>query len=171
MNKTYLEKLEYNKILEQLSTYCNTYIGKELTFNLLPFNEKEEVQNVLLETSEAVGLIERNSTPPISEIDDISIYLKLLESSSSISQKALLSISNILDIAHDLNEYFSTFIGKNVFPHLDYYFSNIYTNSGIVKKINSSILDENTILEIKDICHFNVGKVLYKITINKLFIQ
>ena len=28
MNTNYLKKLEYNKILEILSTYCNTYIGK-----------------------------------------------------------------------------------------------------------------------------------------------
>ena len=110
MNQTYLNKLEYNKILEKLSNYCHTYIGKELALNLLPSNKKEEVELTLSETNDAVSLIERNSTPPISEIDDIGIYLKLLESSSSISAKALLSISNILDMAYELIEYFSGFI-------------------------------------------------------------
>ena len=38
MNKTYLEKLEYNKILDILSNFCHTYIGKDLSLNLLPIN-------------------------------------------------------------------------------------------------------------------------------------
>ncbi len=35
MNR-YLEKLEFNKILENLSSHCVTYLGKELVDNLLP---------------------------------------------------------------------------------------------------------------------------------------
>ena len=110
MNQTYLNKLEYNKILEKLSTYCHTYLGKNEALSLLPSSDKSEVALCLKETNEAVGLMERNSTPPISEIDDIGIYIKLLESSSSISAKALLSISNILEMSEELVEYFSSFI-------------------------------------------------------------
>ena len=29
MNQIYLNKLEYNKIIENLATYCQTYFGKE----------------------------------------------------------------------------------------------------------------------------------------------
>ena len=104
MNQTYLNKLEYNQILQKLTTYCHTYIGKNLAFNLLPSNQKEVVANTLAETNEAVSLIERNSTPPISEIDDIGIYLKLLENSSTISAKALLSVVNILEMSDELIE-------------------------------------------------------------------
>ena len=35
MNKTYLKKLEYYQILEQISNYCHTYIGKEKVLNRL----------------------------------------------------------------------------------------------------------------------------------------
>ena len=105
MNQTYLNKLEYNQILQKLTTYCHTYIGKNLAINLFPSNKKETVSSTLAETSEAVNLIERNSTPPISEIDDIGVYLKLLESSSTISAKALLSVVNILELSDELIEY------------------------------------------------------------------
>lgn len=147
MNQTYLNKLEYNKILEKLSTYCHTYLGKEHAIALLPSNDKSEVALSLKETSEAVSLMERNSTPPISEIDDIGIYIKLLESSSSISAKALLSISNILEMSEELVEYFSSFIDTLDFEELNKYFLNIYTNHNIVDKIKKSILDENTIAD------------------------
>ena len=123
MNQTYLNKLEYNKILEKLLTFCHTYIGKDIASKLQPSNNIETVETMLFETNEAVSLIERNSTPPISEIDDIGIYLKLLESSSTISAKALLSVVNILEMSDELIEYFSSFINTEDFPHLNGYFS------------------------------------------------
>lgn len=147
MNQTYLNKLEYNQILQKLTTYCHTYIGKKLVTNLQPSNQKEVVSNALAETNEAVSLIERNSTPPISEIDDIGVYLKLLESSSAISAKALLSVVNILEMSDELIEYFSCFINTNDFPHLNGYFSELYTNRSIIDKIKKSIIDENTIAD------------------------
>ena len=79
MNQLYLNKLEYNKILEKLSSYCHTCVGKDFASKLLPSNDKQEVELTLSETNEAVSLIERNGTPPISEIDNIGIYLKLLD--------------------------------------------------------------------------------------------
>ena len=145
MNQTYLKKLEYNQILQKLTTYCHTYIGKNTVQNLLPSNQKEIVTNILAETNEAVSLIERNSTPPISEIDDIGVYLKLLESSSTISAKALLSVVNILEMSDELIEYFSSFINTQDFPHLNGYFSELYTNHSIIDKIKKCIIDENTI--------------------------
>lgn len=120
MNQIYLNKLEYNQILQKLSTYCHTYIGKELSLELLPSNQEQNVKLLLSETNEAVSLIERNSTPPISEIDDIGVYLKLLESSSTISAKALLSIVNILEMADELIEYFSSFINTEDFERFKY---------------------------------------------------
>ena len=147
MNQTYLNKLEYNQILQKLTSYCHTYIGKKFASNLLPSNQKETVSNTLAETNEAVSLIERNSTPPISEIDDIGVYLKLLESSSTISAKALLSVVNILEMSDELIEYFSSFINTDDFPHLNGYFSDLYTNHSIIDKIKKCIIDENTIAD------------------------
>ena len=147
MNQTYLKKLEYNQILQKLTTYCHTYIGKNIAENLLPSNQKEKVADELAKTNEAVSLIERNSTPPISEIDDIGVYLKLLESSSTISAKALLSVVNILEMSDELIEYFSSFINTDDFPYLNGYFSELYTNHSIIDKIKKCIIDENTIAD------------------------
>ena len=76
MNENCLEKLEYNKILEKLSAYAITYLGKNLCISLLPSNNKEEVKNMLKETEEAVNLLYRCNTPPISEIADNTINIK-----------------------------------------------------------------------------------------------
>ena len=158
MNQTYLNKLEYNQILQKLTTYCHTYIGKNLAINLFPSNKKETVSSTLAETSEAVNLIERNSTPPISEIDDIGVYLKLLESSSTISAKALLSVVNILEMSDELIEYFSSFVNTDDFPHLNGYFSELYTNHSIVDKIKKCIIDENTIADNSSVALANIRR-------------
>ena len=147
MNKTYLEKLEYNKILEILSNFCHTYIGKELALNLLPSFSKEQVKVNLSETSEAISLIQRASIPPISEIDDITFYLKALESSNAISAKALLSICNILEMSSNLINYFSDFKDMEEYIVLSNYFASLYSNSSIIQSIKKSILDENTIAD------------------------
>ena len=47
MKNKYLEKLEYNEILNILSTFCETTVGKNLALNLVPTNIKSEVQNLL----------------------------------------------------------------------------------------------------------------------------
>ena len=39
----YLEKIEYPKILNILSNYAITYLGKEKCINLKPSNNKEAV--------------------------------------------------------------------------------------------------------------------------------
>ena len=42
MNLKYLEKLEFNKIKENLSAYSSTFLGKEKCLNLMPLNNKKD---------------------------------------------------------------------------------------------------------------------------------
>ena len=147
MNKNYLKKLEFDQVLQKLTEYCHTYIGKEKVLELKPSSDKDYVKKALLETSEAVSLMERNSTPPISEIEDIRVYIKMLESSSTLTAKALLDICNILNMADDLKAYFSDFLDDESYENLRIYFENLYTNSTIVDKIKKSIIDSETIAD------------------------
>ena len=91
--------------------------------------------------------MERNSTPPISEIEYIRVYIKMLESSTTLTAKALLDICNILNIADELNTYFSDFLDDESYENLRIYFENLYTNSSIVDKIKKSIIDSETIAD------------------------
>ena len=147
MKKFYLNKLEYDKILDILTEYCHTYIGKKAVSELLPFSNKEEVKKALAETAQAVSLLDRNSTPPIAEIADIYVYIKMLESSNTLSAKALLDICNVLNMADKLKSYFSSFEEDESYEFLKFYFDSLYTNPVIVDKIKSSIIDSDTIAD------------------------
>lgn len=142
-----LEKLEFNKILDILNKYTHTYIGKELVNSLNPSNDKNVVKTLLTETTEATILILRKGNAPVSQIENISITLKKLESNGILFSKDLLSIAHILKISRELKDYFNFSLGKTdeKFPNLDKYFNQLYTNKSIEDKIFSSIIDENTI--------------------------
>lgn len=154
---SYLEKLEYNRILEKLSTYAITYLGKELCAKLIPSNSKETVKNLLKETEEAVNILYRCNTPPIYEIADNTINLKVLESYGTLSIKSILELGNILTISEKLKKYFYVeHIRIDDFEILNLLFSELYLNNSITEKISSSIIDENSIDD-------NASKDLYNI--------
>ena len=141
-----LKKLEYDKILEILSKYCVTYMGKELARNLRPSSSREEVQEMLDETFEAVNLAYRNSMLGFYEIDNIDIDIKNIESNNTLSCKSLINLKNIFKLAKELKEYFSKdFLDIQEYQKLAKLFEALYTNKEIVDTISTSIIDENTI--------------------------
>lgn len=146
MNKNSLEKLEFSKIKEKLSQYCVTYLGKKKISELEPENKKEEVQERLNQTQEAINLIYQNFTSPLYEIADITIHTKLLEQGTFLNPKQLLELGTILKLAQELRVYFDKdFIVNEKYPILSNLFDNLYSNKNIVDTIFTNIIDENTI--------------------------
>lgn len=146
MNTHYLDKLEFYKVLENLSKYCSTDLGKELAMQLTIYHDANIVKQKLAETEEAVNLVFRNSLPSFYNICDIHNYILRLESSQTLPIKGLLDLNTIFVCAKDLKSYFAKdYIDVNDFPILEAHFSNLYSNEGIINKITSSIIDENTL--------------------------
>ena len=157
MNTNYLDKLEFNKVKEMLEKFASTYIGKNIILNLFPINKKELVKNNLQETEEAVNLSYRNSCPSFYEIADITTHLKSLESNIGLSAKSLLELSTIFKLSQELKDYFNKeFLNNEDYPILSNLFYGLYSNKNIVDKINSCIIDENTIDD-------NASKILLSI--------
>lgn len=142
MNKKYLDKLEYNKILEILCSFAKTYIGIGKCKNLLPSNN---VPFLLNQTYEAYNLICRNGSLPISSIDNVDILLKNLESNLPLGSCDLLKLTHILKTSRELKEYFA--FNLEDYPNISEYFSMLYINKSLEKEVNSKILDENTIAD------------------------
>ncbi len=138
-----LKKLEFDKIITILSEYCITTKGKELAQNLLPSNDYNKVQKMLDETKEAVSLIYKNSEPSFYEFQDIDLSIKNLKSGNSLSIPNILNLSKIFKIAYELKNYFNKdFIEQSDFPILADLFNLLYTNKGIIDKINTCLSDE-----------------------------
>ena len=146
MEIKYFEKLEFNKIKEILEGFCVTFLGKKMALELLPLLSKNEIEKAGNQTFEASNLMYRKGNIPISEIEDITKYLKILEAKNSLNSKALLDLANILRTSKNLKNYFfNEDIDMSEFSNLNNLFENLYLNINIEKKIFDSILDENTI--------------------------
>ena len=143
-----LMKLEFNKILDAISNYCKTYIGKKYVSELRPSQVREEVQKMLNETSQGVILIQRNSTPPLGSIADITVYIKTLDGCGTLSIKALLELQNILQMSANLKDYFAKdHLATSDFSAIEQYFNDLYVNPSIVSTFAKSIIDEETIAD------------------------
>lgn len=146
MNTKFLELLEYNNLRNIIEKYCKTYIGKEKASLILPSFNKETVEHLLNQTDEAVHIKVKKSSPPICEIPNISVWIKMLDSSAILPLKGLLELSKTLQVSREIKEYFcdddENFLS---FPILANYFSDLYINKGIEDRIFSVILDENTV--------------------------
>ena len=145
MDKNSLKKLEFNKIVEILSSFAITDKGKKLSLNLVPYTKKDDTIKAQNETKEALTLLYRKGSIPLTaELSDISEYILLLEKNNFLSAKALLDIANVLKTSRLLKEYYFE-NPLNETDALNNYFNNLYTNNKIEHTISSAIIDENTI--------------------------
>lgn len=160
MNTKYLEKLEFDKIKNILKNFAVTNVGKLKADNLMPSYNSKDVIKMLSETTEASILLFRKGNPPIFEIEDTTIHLKLLESSNTLSSKYLLDLSNILKLSRILKEYFSSEseIDMSFASNLNRYFDNLYSNINIENNVFSKILDESTIDDKASNTLYNIRK-------------
>ena len=142
MNKKYLEKLEYNKIIDTLENYAKTYIGKEKCKNLVP---SKNVSFLLNQTYQAVSLIYKNGTAPVDSIPNVNMPIKSLESNFALIPGDLLNLASILKTSRELKEYLD--LSQEGIDLLSQYFENLYINKPLEQEIYDKILDENTIAD------------------------
>ncbi len=146
MDSKYLEKLDFNKVCENLEKYAKTYIGKDICLNLLPLESKKEIVKALKQTTEASTLIYRKGNLPVDEIENIIPQIKKLNASSALSIKELLDLAHILKVSRELKEYFSSEeIDMSEFEYLNSLFEHLYINVGLENNIYSKLLDEKTV--------------------------
>ena len=144
MQNIYLEKLEFDKIKNILSTHAITQEGKKQCQELTPCTNNQKIVKALSETSEALSLLYRKGTPPLTELNNISEHILNLKNQNFLSIKSLLEINSILTISRNLKKYY--FENQlNQTDILTNYFDHLYTNNRIENQIKESILDENTI--------------------------
>lgn len=149
MLEKYLNKLEYNKILDIVSSYCATYIGRSLSSSFLPNSNKEIVARLLDETNSAVNLLIRKGEIPLSDIENIEVCIKNLKSYNSLGAKSLLDVANVLRISRQLHHYFfdDEEFDLSDFSILADLFSMLYYNKNMEDTIFNSIIDEDTIAD------------------------
>ena len=78
INEKTINDLQFPTLLETLSSICNTDIGKQKALEIKPFKEKEELMDVLLQTSEYVSSFQNNNAIPNHGFEVINHEIKFL---------------------------------------------------------------------------------------------
>ena len=99
MKSKTLNTLEYYKIIDKLTGFATSPLGQEKCKNLVPVNNINDIRKSQKETSDALSRLWKKGSVSFSGTRDIRHSLKRLEIGSTLSQKELLDISSVLNVA------------------------------------------------------------------------
>ena len=97
MNEKVLKTLEYNKIIEKLTSYAVSPMGKEMASALKPCTSLSQIENrYTYRTSEAEAMILRKGSIPLGGLREIRPQIKRLAMGGSLGIAELLYIGDFL---------------------------------------------------------------------------
>jgi MutS2 family protein len=105
MNNKALRTLEYNKIIEQLTEYASSTLGKELCKHLLPSTDFDTIISSQKETSDALTRLYQKGSISFSGARDVRGSLKRLEVGSILNAYELLQVADLLETTNRIKSY------------------------------------------------------------------
>ena len=108
MNTKALKTLEYDKIIDRLTGYASSEMGKKLCRDLLPSSDYAEILDRQDETRAALARLFHSGYLSFQGLTDIRPHLKLLEIESTLSTRELLEIARLLRLTSQVREYGQT---------------------------------------------------------------
>ena len=139
-----LNKLELDKVLEQLAECAGSEIGKESCRRLRPVSDLEEVQILLDQTTAASDLCTRKGNPSFSGVTDVSAALERADRGGSLQPVELLRIAGVLRCARNIKSYCDEAEKATV---LDPLFQSLTPNKYLEDRISGAILSEEEIAD------------------------
>lgn len=129
-----LEKLEWNKITEEVQNNAITELGKELCFSMPILNDIEKIQIELNLTDEAKKLSDSMLLPPINSINNIEKIINEAKINRILTEAEILETIKCLKISRLIKGFFSR--NQDVAPNLSEIAVNLYENKEFEEKIS-----------------------------------
>ena len=105
MNEKALKTLEYDKIIEQLTSRASSLLGKRKCENLQPSASLGEIEHLQRQTQDALTRLFQKGTISFGGAKDVRGSLKRLEIGSSLGIQELLSICSVLENSSRVKAY------------------------------------------------------------------
>ena len=146
INEKTLQDLEFNTILEIISSICNTEIGQQKALQIIPFKEKEPLLEALTQTSEYLSSFTNNNAIPNHGFENLNNDLKLLAIEDSFLEvTSFRKIGSLSETVNVLLLFFKKF--NTYYPKLSHKASLVEYTQFVIKKIDE-VVDKYG--EIKD---------------------
>ena len=147
MNEKALKTLEFYKIIEQLTTYASTPLGKEMCQKLIPMEDISAIRQAQKETSDALTRILQRGSVSFSGVKDIRDSLLRLQVGASIGIVELLHISSLLKVAARVKTYGRRENDEETQDSLDERFNAIEPLTPLNREIERCIISEEEIAD------------------------
>ncbi len=147
MNEKALRILEYPKIIEMLTGYASSPLGKDLCKNLMPTSDLAVILRGQMETSDALTRVYKKGSLSFSGIKDIRGSLLRLRIGGTLGMVELLNIAKTLDVALRVKTYGRRDPEDQDTDCLDEMFSLIEPLSNLNREIKRCIIDEETMAD------------------------
>jgi DNA mismatch repair protein MutS2 len=150
-----LEKLEFSKILLQISRYTSTEKGKALILSIFPQNSPENIKKEAILVDEARSILIESEHPPIEylpDLDDIFAISRI--EGQVIDSKKMLDILKLLTVSRRIIQYLKT--NSDYAPNLEKLSDSFFVNK-ILEHHISGIIDDHG--EVKDSASKNLGYI------------
>lgn len=157
MNKKTYKTLEFNKILEMLSSFTQNDSVKEKITALEPVCDSEAVSAMLKETTEAVGILTRRGAAPGFKITDVTPAVSRVERGGVMTMRELCQLSSCLNTSRRLKAY----IEDDKIAEVTSVFgiaSTITNLKNVENEINEKILSEDEMADSASPALFAIRK-------------
>lgn len=146
MNSKIIEKLEYNRIIRQLSDLAITAPAKSQAMKLMPSSNFDEVKKSIDQTRVLSNILRVKGPMPITDFKDVGPSLKRLKVKANLNGEELGNIFLILSLAKDVDQFTSDLEEREIDTRpIEKYLKNLAVSEDLFKKLNQSIEYDGTV--------------------------
>ena len=146
MNSKIIEKLEYKRIIRQLSNLAITAPAKAKALKLMPSNNFDEVKKSIDQTRVLSNILRIKGPMPITDFKDVGSSLKRLKVKANLNGEELGNIFLILSLAKDVDQFTSDLEEREIDTRpIEKYLKNLAVSEDLFKKLNQSIEYDGTV--------------------------
>lgn len=139
MTSKSLNILEYNKIIQKLTEFAISSIGKEEAQKLTPITNIDEIVTMQQETTEAVNIIVKKGHLPLGGIKDVRESIKRVAVGGVLSVEELLYISDFMYVCRKVIKYSTEEVRNVTFNKLTPLFEGLVYVKELEKEISRCI--------------------------------
>ena len=146
MNSKIIEKLEYNRIIKQLSDLAITAPAKEQALKLMPSSNFDEVKKSIDQTRVLSNILRVKGPMPITDFKDVRASLKRLKVKANLNGEELGNIFLILSLAKDVSQFTADLEEREIDTRpIERTLKNLAISEDLFKKLNQAIEYDGTV--------------------------
>lgn len=146
MNSKIIEKLEYNRIIKQLSDLAITVPAKKQALKLMPSSDFDEVKKSIDQTRVLSNILRVKGPMPITNFKDVRSSLKRLKVKANLNGEELGNIFLVLSLAKDVEQFASDLEEREIETRpIEKYLKNLAVPEELFKKLYQSIEYDGTV--------------------------